>query len=262
MRKLKITEMGRMTVDEFKMSEKMPLVVVLDNVRSMYNVGSIFRTSDAFRVSAVYLCGITSTPPHAEIHKTALGAEDSVEWKYFEKTEDAVAMLKEQGYTVLAIEQCEGSTMLQDFKYEKERHQQTKRASFILQLITSTLYPMAFLKSDLQMSHFKNSVSDKSQALKLLSERLHSAKVDDSIFVPLKTNFLRFIPEKTLYFILQFVIACMGSLKPFAEANKLQFTPDIRQLSNFKKFISELILFISKIAFSAQIAPRNSRPRR
>ena len=113
--------MGRMDVDSFKASEKLPLVVVLDNVRSLHNVGSVFRTADAFRLAGVCMCGITACPPMPEIHKTALGAEDSVEWKYFEKTEDAVAMLKEQGYTVLAIEQCEGSTMLQDFKYEKER---------------------------------------------------------------------------------------------------------------------------------------------
>ena len=121
MRKLKVTEMNRLSLTEFHVSDKFPLVVVLDHVRSLYNVGSVFRTSDAFRLQGVCLCGITATPPHPEIHKTALGAEDSVEWKYFEKTEDAVAMLKEQGYTVLAIEQCEGSTMLQDFKYEKER---------------------------------------------------------------------------------------------------------------------------------------------
>lgn len=121
MRKLKVTEMDRLSLTEFHVSDKFPLVVVLDHVRSLYNVGSVFRTSDAFRLQGVCLCGITATPPHPEIHKTALGAEDSVEWKYFEKTEDAVAMLKEQGYTVLAIEQCEGSTMLQDFKYEKER---------------------------------------------------------------------------------------------------------------------------------------------
>lgn len=116
-----MTEMNRLSLTEFHVSDKFPLVVVLDHVRSLYNVGSVFRTSDAFRLQGVCLCGITATPPHPEIHKTALGAEDSVEWKYFEKTEDAVAMLKEQGYTVLAIEQCEGSTMLQDFKYEKER---------------------------------------------------------------------------------------------------------------------------------------------
>jgi len=119
MRKLKITEMGRMNVEEFKASEKMPLVVVLDDVRSMYNVGSVFRTADAFRVEAIYLCGITAQPPHPEIHKTALGAEDTVAWRHFEDTETAVDELKKQGYFVYSVEQCEGSTMLQNFHAEK-----------------------------------------------------------------------------------------------------------------------------------------------
>lgn len=121
MRKLKVTEMGRMSVAEFKDSEKQPLVVVLDHVRSLYNVGSVFRSSDAFRIEGVLLCGITAQPPHPEIHKTALGAEESVNWKYFEQTEDAVSWLKEQGYKVLAVEQCEGSTMLQDFQLQPDR---------------------------------------------------------------------------------------------------------------------------------------------
>ena len=120
MRKLKVTEMGRMSVAEYKASDKQPLVVVLDHVRSLYNVGSVFRSSDAFRINGVCLCGITAQPPHSEIHKTALGAEESVPWKYFKQTEDAVIWLKEQGYTVLAIEQCEGSTMLHDFHREPE----------------------------------------------------------------------------------------------------------------------------------------------
>ena len=120
MRKLKVTEMGRMSVAEFRDSEKQPIVVVLDHVRSLYNVGSVFRSSDAFRIEGVFLCGITARPPHPEIHKTALGAEESVPWKYFEKTEDAVSLLKEEGYTVLAVEQCEGSTMLQDFQMQPE----------------------------------------------------------------------------------------------------------------------------------------------
>jgi len=102
-----------MNTSEFKASDKMPLVVVLDDVRSMYNVGSVFRTADAFRVEAIYLCGITAQPPHPEIHKTALGAEDSVEWQHFANTLDAVNDLKERGYHVFSIEQCEGSTMLQ-----------------------------------------------------------------------------------------------------------------------------------------------------
>ena len=118
MRKLKVTEMQRMNVDDFHSASKFPLVVVLDHVRSLYNVGSMFRTADAFRLSGLCLCGITATPPHVEIHKTALGAEESVDWKYFERTEDAVEWLHEQGYRVLAVEQCEGSTMLQDFRPE------------------------------------------------------------------------------------------------------------------------------------------------
>ncbi|MBO4550938.1 MAG: RNA methyltransferase [Bacteroidaceae bacterium] len=121
MRKLKVTEMGRMSVTEYKASVKQPIVVVLDHVRSLYNVGSVFRSSDAFRIEGVVLCGITAQPPHPEIHKTALGAEESVKWKYFERTEDAISWLKELGYTILAIEQCEGSTMLQDFERLPDR---------------------------------------------------------------------------------------------------------------------------------------------
>lgn len=121
MRKLKVTELGRMNVAEYKESEKQPLVVVLDHVRSLYNVGSVFRSSDAFRIAGVCLCGITAQPPHQEIHKTALGAEDSVPWRYFNQTEDAVAWLKELGYEVLAVEQCEGSTLLQDFQRKPGR---------------------------------------------------------------------------------------------------------------------------------------------
>ena len=109
-RKLKTVEMQRLSVEEFKQTEKLPLVVVLDDVRSLYNVGSVFRTSDAFKVEAVYLCGITAKPPSAEIHKTALGAEDSVAWKYFETAEEAVDELHARGHFVYAVEQCEGST--------------------------------------------------------------------------------------------------------------------------------------------------------
>ena len=109
MRKLKTIEINRLSIEEFKSSQKLPLVVVLDDVRSLYNVGSVFRTSDAFAVEAVYLCGITAKPPSAEIHKTALGAEDSVEWRYFENAGDAVDELHRHGYLVYAVEQCEGS---------------------------------------------------------------------------------------------------------------------------------------------------------
>lgn len=115
MRKLNVIEMNRISAEEFRAAEKIPLVVVLDHIRSLYNVGSIFRTSDAMRLAGICLCGITATPPNVEIHKTALGAEDTVEWKYYQKTEDAVTMLRKQGYTILSIEQCQGSTMLQDF---------------------------------------------------------------------------------------------------------------------------------------------------
>lgn len=104
--------MHRLSVDEFKAAEKLPLVVVLDNVRSLYNVGSVFRTADAFRVEAIYLCGVTGCPPSTEIHKTALGAEDSVDWKYFKDTEDAVRELHDKGYFVWSVEQAEGSTKL------------------------------------------------------------------------------------------------------------------------------------------------------
>lgn len=118
MRKLRTIEMKRLSVEEFRDSEKMPLTVVLDNVRSLYNVGSVFRSCDAFRVKAVYLCGITATPPNNEIHKTALGAEDSVEWRYFHDAEEAVAELHDNGVTVYSVEQVEGSTKLQDIRID------------------------------------------------------------------------------------------------------------------------------------------------
>jgi len=126
MRKLKTIEMNRLSLEEFKEAEKLPLVVVLDDVRSLYNVGSVFRTADAFRVEAVYLCGITATPPHPEIHKTALGGEDSVDWRYFENTEDAVRELQSRGYYVYAIEQVEGSTKLQELFNSKFKIQNSK----------------------------------------------------------------------------------------------------------------------------------------
>lgn len=115
MKKLRTIEMQRLTVEQFREAKKLPLVVVLDDVRSMYNVGSVFRTSDAFRVEAVCLCGITSTPPSTEIHKTALGAEDSVSWRYFPSALEAVESLKAEGYEVYSVEQAHGSTMLQHF---------------------------------------------------------------------------------------------------------------------------------------------------
>lgn len=122
MRKLKITELNRISTEEFRRVEKMPLVVVLDHVRSLYNVGSVFRSSDAFRVEAIYLCSITATPPNAEIHKTALGAEDTVNWQYFKSTQEAVLQLKTAGYEIWSVEQVEGSVMLQNFKPDKKKH--------------------------------------------------------------------------------------------------------------------------------------------
>lgn len=119
--------MNRLTVEEFKEEKKTPLVVVLDNVRSLHNVGSVFRTADAFLVETVCLCGITSTPPHAEIHKTALGAENTVNWKHYEDTHVALAELRAQGYTVFAIEQAEGSTKLPELKLDA-----TKKYAVIL----------------------------------------------------------------------------------------------------------------------------------
>ena len=113
--KLKVTEMGRMSVEDFRNSIKIPITVVLDNVRSMYNVGSVFRTADAFRLEQICLCGITSTPPHPEIHKTALGAEDTVSWTHYNKTLDAVSELRRHGFMIIAIEQVKNSIMLQDF---------------------------------------------------------------------------------------------------------------------------------------------------
>ena len=115
MRKLKLDELNRATVDEFKEHDKLPVVVVLDNVRSMHNVGSIFRTSDGFAVNKICLCGITACPPHREIEKTALGATQSVNWEYFETPLQAVEQLRKDGYKIIAIEQAENSTMLNTF---------------------------------------------------------------------------------------------------------------------------------------------------
>ena len=115
MRKLKNAELNRLDVDEFKNAKKTPIILVLDNVRSTHNVGSIFRTADAFRIQEIIICGITATPPHKEIRKTALGATESVQWQYFKNTFDAVDRLKTKGVVVLAIEQAEGSTSLSDF---------------------------------------------------------------------------------------------------------------------------------------------------
>lgn len=116
MRKLRNIELNRLTVDEYKDSEKTPIIVVLDNIRSCNNIGSVFRTSDALLIEKIYLCGITATPPNNEIRKTALDAEKSVHWEYFEHTEDVVKKLMDEGCKVYAIEQVESSILLPDFR--------------------------------------------------------------------------------------------------------------------------------------------------
>lgn len=115
-RKLGNEELNRISIDEYKASDKTPIVVVLDNIRSLNNIGSVFRTADAFLIEAVYLCGITAQPPHREIQKTALGATESVTWKHFESTLDAITELKSNNYQIAAIEQAENSVMLNNFK--------------------------------------------------------------------------------------------------------------------------------------------------
>ena len=116
MRKLKVTELKRISVRQFKEVEKLPLVIVLDNIRSVYNVGSVFRCADAFRIKKIILCGITAQPPQAEIHKTALGAEDSMEWTYYKDTLQAVEDLKKEDYRITAVEQVEHSVKLDEWK--------------------------------------------------------------------------------------------------------------------------------------------------
>lgn len=121
MRKLKNSELDRKSIEEFKQSKKTPIIIILDNVRSLNNIGSVFRTSDALLIEAVYLCGITATPPHRELHKTALGAEDSVQWEYFKNTEDAVSKLKENGFKVFSVEQAENSISLENFDADQSK---------------------------------------------------------------------------------------------------------------------------------------------
>jgi 23S rRNA (guanosine2251-2'-O)-methyltransferase len=121
MRKLLNKELERKTIEQFRESEKSPFIIILDNVRSQSNIGSIFRTADAFVTEAIYLCGITARPPHREIQKTALGATESVAWKYFPHTIDAIHSLKEEGYKIIGIEQAEGSVDLDEFKVENDK---------------------------------------------------------------------------------------------------------------------------------------------
>ena len=120
MRKLKLEELNRLEVDQYKQVKKLPVVIVLDNIRSLFNVGAVFRTADAFRISAIHLCGITATPPHREIHKTALGATESVEWEYFEDVIISINSLREQGYKVYAIEQTDQSIEMGNWKLDAE----------------------------------------------------------------------------------------------------------------------------------------------
>ena len=118
MRKLSMDELNRISKDDFEQADKLPIIIVLDNVRSLSNVGAFFRTADAFRIKELFLCGITACPPHREIHKTALGADETVKWRYFGTTEAACQALKTEGYKIFAVEQVVGSVPLQDFGFE------------------------------------------------------------------------------------------------------------------------------------------------
>ena len=118
MRKLSMDELNRLSKEDFEQAEKLPIIIVLDNIRSLSNVGAFFRTADAFRIGELMLCGITACPPHREIHKTALGADETVKWRYFDTTEAACQQLKAEGYRIFAIEQVEDSVPLQDFNFE------------------------------------------------------------------------------------------------------------------------------------------------
>ena len=121
MRKIQNDELARLTVDEFKLAEKRPVIIVLDDIRSLNNIGSVFRTADAFLIEAIYLCGISATPPHRDIHKTALGAEETVDWKYFNNAVEAVGLLKQNDFLIYAVEQVENSISLYEFKCFKDK---------------------------------------------------------------------------------------------------------------------------------------------
>ncbi|HQZ26295.1 MAG TPA: RNA methyltransferase [Flavobacterium sp.] len=121
MRKLENSELDRKSIADFKQSEKTPIIIVLDDIRSLHNIGSVFRTADAFLVEKIYLCGITATPPNKEIHKTALGATETVAWEHYKDVLDVIQNLKDEKVTVLAIEQVESAIFLQDFKIEKDK---------------------------------------------------------------------------------------------------------------------------------------------
>ncbi len=121
MRKLENSELDRKSIEDFKQSEKTPIILVLDDIRSLHNIGSVFRTADAFLIEKIYLCGITAIPPNKEIHKTALGATETVAWEHSKNVLEVIENLKKEGVTVLAIEQVESATFLQDFKVEKDK---------------------------------------------------------------------------------------------------------------------------------------------
>lgn len=120
-KKILNSELDRKSVDEFKKSDKTPIVLVLDDIRSLNNIGSVFRTADAFLVEKIYLCGITATPPNKEIHKTALGATDTVEWKYFQNIEDVILELKSENIEVWSVEQVENAVMLNKFEVKENQ---------------------------------------------------------------------------------------------------------------------------------------------
>jgi tRNA G18 (ribose-2'-O)-methylase SpoU len=121
MRKLKMEELGRLSVEEFKKSPKIPVIIVLDDIRSLNNIGSVFRTADAFRVNSIHLCGITARPPHREINKTALGATESVKWQYFDNIQKSITWLKDNGFTVYAVEQVDDSKNLIDYDFNDDK---------------------------------------------------------------------------------------------------------------------------------------------
>lgn len=121
MKKLSLTDLQRQSIEEFKSAEKMPIVVILDNIRSLHNVGTFFRTGDAFSISHLYLCGFTGKPPHKDIHKTALGATESVAWSHHESTVELIQQLKKEGYTILGIEQTSASIMLQEYPVQPDK---------------------------------------------------------------------------------------------------------------------------------------------
>ena len=121
MRKLKNSELNRLNIDEFKNASKTPLIIILDNIRSLNNIGSVFRTSDAFLIKKIYLCGITATPPHKDIHKTALGSTDTVEWEYGKNTLDVINKLKEDKVSIISLEQAENAILLNEFMPEKNK---------------------------------------------------------------------------------------------------------------------------------------------